>query len=86
MHLYYYQNQKRKLPSLQKFSFYKLRKILIFRGAKVLCCDDFVNDSTFISQDELIEQSDIVIIGAPHESYNKIDFTHVKLINIWDLL
>jgi UDP-N-acetyl-D-mannosaminuronic acid dehydrogenase len=63
---------------------YKLRKILIFRGAKVLCCDDFVNDSTFIGQDELVKQSDIVIIGAPHESYKEIDFTHVKLINIWE--
>ncbi|MDA8872017.1 nucleotide sugar dehydrogenase [Candidatus Thioglobus sp.] len=63
---------------------YKLRKILIFRGAKVLCCDDFVSDASFITQDELIEKSDIVIIGAPHESYGKIDFTHVRLINIWE--
>ena len=63
---------------------YKLRKILIFRGAKVLCCDDFVSDTSFITQDELIEKSDIVIIGAPHESYGKIDFTHVRLINIWE--
>ena len=63
---------------------YKLRKILIFRGANVLCCDDFVNDSTFVSQDELIEQSDIVIIGAPHKMYRSIDFNNVKLINIWE--
>jgi len=63
---------------------YKLRKILIFHGANVLCCDDFVKDPTFIGQDELIEKSDIVIIGAPHESYSKIDFTDVKLINIWN--
>ena len=48
---------------------YKLRKILIFRGAKVLCCDEFVDDVSFLTQDELVEQSDIVIIGAPHKAY-----------------
>jgi UDP-N-acetyl-D-mannosaminuronic acid dehydrogenase len=63
---------------------YKLRKILIFRGANVVCCDDFVNDSSFVSQDELIEQSEIVIIGAPHVEYSSIDFSSVKLINIWE--
>ena len=62
---------------------YKLRKILIFRGANVLCSDSFVNDPTFVSQDELIEKSEIVIIGAPHEMYSAIDFSNVKLINIW---
>ena len=63
---------------------YKLRKILIFRGANVLCSDEFVNDSSFVSQDELIAKSDIVIIGAPHKTYSSIDFSKVKLINIWE--
>ena len=62
---------------------YKLRKILIFRGANVICSDEFVKDSSFMSQEELIEQSEIVIIGAPHETYSTIDFSNVKLINIW---
>ena len=63
---------------------YKLRKILIFRGANVLCSDEFVKDSSFMSQDELIAKSDIVIIGAPHKTYSSIDFSKVKLINIWE--
>ena len=62
---------------------YKLRKILIFRGANVLCSDEFVKDSSFMSQEELIQQSEIVIIGVPHETYSTIDFSNVKLINIW---
>ena len=62
---------------------YKLRKILIFRGANVLCSDEFVKDSSFMSKEELIGQSEIVIIGAPHETYSTIDFSNVKLINIW---
>ena len=41
-------------------------------------------DSSFVSQDELIEQSEIVIIGAPHVEYSLIDFSSVKLINIWE--
>ena len=56
---------------------YKLRKILIFRGANVLCSDDFVDDSSFVSQDELLQQSEIVIIGAPHKIYSLIDFSKV---------
>ena len=62
---------------------YKLRKILIFHGAKVICSDEFVNDPTFVTKDELLESCDIVIIGVPHNKYSAIDYGNVKLINIW---
>jgi len=65
---------------------YKLRKILIFEGANVICSDDFVNDSEFVNVDKLIEMSDIVIIGSPHKAYKKISFNNKIVIDIWNLL
>jgi UDP-N-acetyl-D-mannosaminuronic acid dehydrogenase len=62
---------------------YKLRKILIFNGANVICYDDFVSDPEFVSQKELIENSDIIIIGTPHSTFNKISFKDKFVINIW---
>ena len=65
---------------------YKLRKVLIFEGANVFCSDPFVDDSEFVSEDELIKMSDIIIIGSPHNAYKKISFNDKIVIDIWDFL
>jgi len=65
---------------------YKLRKILIFNRANVICCDEFVNDPEFISQKELIQNSDIIIIGAPHSAFKKISFKDKFVVDIWNVL
>jgi len=48
---------------------YKLGKILRFEGANVLYSDEFAQNPDFITKEELIESSDIIIIGCPHSSY-----------------
>ena len=65
---------------------YKLRKIFIFEGANVFCSDPFVVDSEFVSEDELIKMSDIIIIGSPHNVYKKISFNDKVVIDIWEFL
>jgi UDP-N-acetyl-D-mannosaminuronic acid dehydrogenase len=65
---------------------YKLKKILQFRAARVLTSDPFVTiDSNLIDESELIAESDIIIIGAPHLKYRKLE-TPKPLIDIWNLL
>lgn len=65
---------------------YKLGKILRFAGASVLYSDEYVKDPTFISKEDLVRQSDIVIIGVPHNVYKTISFPDtVEVIDMWNM-
>jgi UDP-N-acetyl-D-mannosaminuronic acid dehydrogenase len=65
---------------------YKLKKILKFKAGKVLTCDPFVTqDDSLIPQDELLANSDIIVIGAPHDRYAQLT-TDKPVIDIWNLL
>jgi UDP-N-acetyl-D-mannosaminuronic acid dehydrogenase len=54
---------------------YKLRRALEFEvgpEGRVLCTDPYVtSDSTLLPQHEVLESSDIIIVGAPHEPYRR---------------
>ncbi|MBF0492347.1 MAG: nucleotide sugar dehydrogenase [Deltaproteobacteria bacterium] len=69
---------------------FKLRKILLFEGAQVYCSDEywkgdrFVEPNEFLSKEELLKQCDIVIIGAPHEGYQSLNYSGKTLIDIWN--
>ncbi len=66
---------------------YKLRKILTFYGAKVLCSDPFVKDLSFVSPEILLKRSRIVIVGAPHEAYRRLKIPSGKcLLDVWGFL
>lgn len=71
---------------------YKLGKILRFNGANVYYSDEYVKDPTFVSKEELIESSDIIIIGVPHSAYrdlkidrNKIN-RKIEVIDLWKVV
>ncbi|TVL67181.1 nucleotide sugar dehydrogenase [Brachyspira hyodysenteriae] len=64
---------------------YKLKKILSISSKKVLCSDPYVKDNDLISLEEIIEKSDIFIIGAPHKIYKDIK-TDKKIVDVWNLL
>ena len=63
---------------------YKLGKILRFHGAQVLYSDEFAKDSTFISKEELVASSDVVIVGVPHSAYKQLDIPgNVEVVDLW---
>ena len=65
---------------------FKLKKLLNFEGAIVYCSDEFVQDTKFISKEELINTCNIVIIGVPHDAYKNIKFSNsVILFDIWSM-
>jgi UDP-N-acetyl-D-mannosaminuronic acid dehydrogenase len=65
---------------------YKIGKILRFHGAKVLYSDEFAADATFVSKEELIAGSDVVIVGVPHSSYGHLKFPPgMDVINLWNI-
>jgi len=65
---------------------YKLKKILQFKSAGILASDPLVTiDKTLVSQSELLEKADIIVIGAPHHTYRNLQ-TSKPVIDIWNVL
>ena len=65
---------------------YKLRRILRFKAADVLCTDEYVmDDDTLQPFEEVLEAADILIIGAPHNRYKEVRTTK-PIVDVWNLL
>ena len=65
---------------------YKLKRILRFRAKTVLCTDPYVtSDDSLSSLDEVLNQSDVLVIGAPHKIYSEIN-TDIEVVDVWNLL
>jgi len=63
---------------------YKLRRILEFKAGDVLCADSNVSDDPqLISEQQLLEDADLIIIGTPHARYRKLA-TNKPLVDIWN--
>ena len=66
---------------------YKLGKILRFHGVETYYSDEFAEDATFISKEQLVKKCDIIIIGAPHTAYKKIKIPKkLEVIDVWGML
>jgi UDP-N-acetyl-D-mannosaminuronic acid dehydrogenase len=64
---------------------YKLKRILKFKSAGVLTSDPYVqNDPELISEDRVLNESDLLIISAPHLRYKDLK-TDKPIIDIWNL-
>lgn len=61
---------------------YKLRKILQFEVREVLCTDPHVQDDRLVSLDEVLERSNLLIVGCPHPEYDRIE-SGLDIINVW---
>jgi UDP-N-acetyl-D-mannosaminuronic acid dehydrogenase len=64
---------------------YKLRRILRFKAATVLCADPFVTtDPNLVSHDEVMAKADVLVIATPHELYRNL-VTDKPVIDIWGI-
>jgi len=65
---------------------FKLRKLLIFHGAVVLCSDEYVKSTEFLPLETVLEKADMFIVGVPHARYRTIEFPGGRpVFNIWNL-
>lgn len=65
---------------------YKLRKLFEYEAAHTLCSDEYIADPSFVSAEELIRKSDIIVIGAPHHAYRDFSIPPEKLVvDVWNL-
>lgn len=66
---------------------YKLGKILRFHGAHVSYSDEFAKDPTFIDKEQLVQSSDVVIVGVPHSAYKMLRIPiGVEIVDLWGIL
>jgi UDP-N-acetyl-D-mannosaminuronic acid dehydrogenase len=65
---------------------YKLRKLLLWTGATVLCTDPYVDDAGLLPLDDVLARADILVVGAPHTIYHDIDIDGREVVDIWGAL
>jgi UDP-N-acetyl-D-mannosaminuronic acid dehydrogenase len=64
---------------------HKLRSLLELEAKAVLCSDPYVREPGLMPAEELIDRSDIILIGAPHKLYARLDFRGKPVVDIWNL-
>jgi UDP-N-acetyl-D-mannosaminuronic acid dehydrogenase len=70
---------------------YKLKRLLRFKAGRVLCTDPHVaDDDDLVSVEQVVADSDILVIGAPHAEYARLDLTGPafdgRVVDVWNLL
>jgi len=66
---------------------YKLKKVLRFRARAVLTTDPYVNgDPDLQPLEEVLRNSDLLILCAPHRQYHKLDTGTTPLVDVWGFL
>ncbi len=63
---------------------YKLRKVLSWEAKAVLCSDPFIADPSFVSAEELVQRSDIVMLGIPHSAYRTLEVGDKPFVDVWN--
>jgi UDP-N-acetyl-D-mannosaminuronic acid dehydrogenase len=65
---------------------YKLRKVLEYEAAEVLCTDVYIKDPSFHSLDEVLAHADVLIVAAPHREYRDLELPEGKpVVDIWNI-
>jgi UDP-N-acetyl-D-mannosaminuronic acid dehydrogenase len=62
---------------------YKLRKLLSWAGARVICTDPYVVDDRLTTLECVLEESDILVLGAPHTVYRNLTVGGKDVVDVW---
>ena len=66
---------------------FKLGKILRFNGVKVYYSDEFAKNPDFVSKEELVKNSDIIIVAVPHSAYKSLEVPKNKIVvDLWEVI
>jgi UDP-N-acetyl-D-mannosaminuronic acid dehydrogenase len=65
---------------------YRLKRVLSFRARQVLSTDPYVTDDPeLLPVEQVLSESDLVIIGAPHAAYRDLVLDQ-PVVDVWNLL
>jgi UDP-N-acetyl-D-mannosaminuronic acid dehydrogenase len=62
---------------------FKLRKLLIWAGARVACTDPYVVDHRLVPLDQVLADADVLILGAPHAAYRGLEVGGRDVVDVW---
>jgi UDP-N-acetyl-D-mannosaminuronic acid dehydrogenase len=65
---------------------YKLRKLLAWAGARVVCTDPYVQDDRLTTLDCVLQESDVLVLGAPHAAYRNLAVGGKDVVDVWGAL
>jgi UDP-N-acetyl-D-mannosaminuronic acid dehydrogenase len=65
---------------------YKLRKLLSWAGATVLCADPYVRDPRLVPAERVVADSEVVVLGVPHRAYRGLSIGGKDVVDIWGAL
>ena len=65
---------------------YKLRKLLSWSRARVLGTDPYVDDPRLVSLECVLEESDVLVLGAPHKAYRGLEIGGKDVVDVWGAL
>jgi UDP-N-acetyl-D-mannosaminuronic acid dehydrogenase len=63
---------------------FKLKKLLEIEAKKVFCSDVYIQEEGFVPVQDLIEESDIIILATPHKEYTDLDIKGKILVDVWN--
>ena len=65
---------------------YKLRKLLAWAGATVLCADPYVRDERLVPLEVVLAEADTLVLGVPHRAYRGLDLGDREVVDVWGAL
>jgi len=65
---------------------FKLRKLLAWAGATVLCTDPYVEDGRFVPLEQVLAEADTLVLGVPHRAYRDLDLGGRDVVDVWGAL
>ena len=63
---------------------FKLKKLLEWAGATVLATDEYVTDDRLVPLQEVLDQAETIVVGAPHRVYRSLDLSGHEVVDIWN--
>lgn len=78
---------KRNVDDTRESLAFRVRKLLTFRGARVLATDPLARDESFVPLENVLAESDVLVIGAPHDAYRELQIPNgIEVVDVWGFL
>jgi UDP-N-acetyl-D-mannosaminuronic acid dehydrogenase len=65
---------------------FKLRKLLVWAGATVVCTDPYLIDDRLIPLEDALRDAEILVLAAPHSVYRGLDVGGRDVVDVWGAL
>ncbi len=65
---------------------YKLRRLLLWAGADVLCADPHLKRDGIVALERVIRESEVLVLAVPHRAYRALNLDPRCLVDVWGAL